>query len=124
MGNKAGSPSALPPDAEANLGRDGVEGGFEGVDRDDVTMPRAAPGAAWSGRRECLLLALVAEEPTVRMKILVICAHTLPRNVGGARIGWVRGRISMMIIGAPQCLQTKVGALVSDVSEILCAEAG
>jgi hypothetical protein len=83
MGNKASSPSALPPDAEANLGRNGFEGGFEDVVRDDVTMPRAAPGSAWSGRRECLLLALVAEEPTVGMKILVIYAHTLPRNVGG-----------------------------------------
>lgn len=87
MGNKAGSPSALPPDAEANLGRDDVKGGFEGVDRDDVTMSRAAPGSAWSGRRKYLRLALVAEEPTVGMKILVIYAHTLPRNVGGARIG-------------------------------------
>jgi hypothetical protein len=87
MGNEGSSPSASPPYAEANLGRDGVEGGFEAVARHVVTMQRAAPGSAWSGRRECLLLALVAEEPTVGMKILVIYAHALPRNVWGAQIG-------------------------------------
>lgn len=74
------------PDAEANLGRDGVKGGLEGVARDDVTMPRAAPGSAWSGRRKCLLSALVAEEPTVGIKILVIYAHN-PLLLG-ARTVW------------------------------------
>ena len=47
-------------------------------------MPQAAASSAWSGRRECLLLALVAEEPTVGLNMLVIYAHALPRNVGGA----------------------------------------
>ena len=37
------------------------------------------------------------------------CAHVSPRRMGGARMGAVRSRISMTIIGAPQCRQTKVG---------------
>ena len=35
------------------------------------------------------------------------CAHVWPRRMGGARMGAVRSRISMTIIGAPQCRQTK-----------------
>lgn len=125
MGIEGSSPSTLPREAEANPGRGDVEGGFEAVARQVVTMPRAAARSAWSGRRECLLLALVAEEPTVGLNILVICAHALPRNVGGARIGWVRRRISMTIIGAPQCLQIKLGARASaDASSLASMTAG
>ena len=66
--------SALPWDAEANLGRDGVEGGFGAVVGHVVPMLRAVARSAWGGRRECLLLALVAEEPTVGLNMLVIYA--------------------------------------------------
>jgi len=31
------------------------------------------------------------------------CAHVSPRHMGGARMGAVRSRIPMAIIGAPQC---------------------
>ena len=37
------------------------------------------------------------------------CAHVSPRRMGGPRMGAVRSRISMTVIGAPQCRQTKVG---------------
>lgn len=44
---------------------------------------------------------------------------------GGARIGWLRTRISMTIIGAPQCRQTNVGAVVlGDASSLASMAAG
>ncbi len=43
-------------------------------------------------------------------------AHISPRRVGGARIGAVRARISMTIIGAPQCRQMKAGRVSMTVS--------
>ncbi len=125
MGIEGSSPSTLTWDAEANLGREVAEDGFEAVGRHIVTMPRAAARFGWRGGRECLLLALVAGEPTVGLNMLVIYAHALPRNVGGARNGWVRRRISMKIIGAPRCLQRKVRAWVSaDASSLVSMAAG
>ena len=39
--------------------------------------------------------------------------HAATRNVGGARIGARRAKISTTIIAAPQCGQTKVGGTVA-----------
>ena len=44
------------------------------------------------------------------------CAHVSPRRMGGARMGAVRSRISMTIIGAPQCRQTKAGRAATTAS--------
>jgi hypothetical protein len=41
----------------------------------------------------------------------VMYAHALPRDTGGARIGWWRRRMSTMTIGAPQCWHTKTRGL-------------
>jgi hypothetical protein len=43
-------------------------------------------------------------------------AHVCPRRIGGARIGALRARMSMTIIGAPQCRQMKTGRVVMPVS--------
>lgn len=44
------------------------------------------------------------------------CAHVSPRRMGGARMGAVRSRISMTIISAPQCRQTKAGRAATTAS--------
>jgi hypothetical protein len=68
-GDEGGSPSAVPQDVEANLGRDGLERGFEAVVCHVVAVPRAAARSARSGTRKRLLLAPVAGEPTVGLNI-------------------------------------------------------
>ena len=47
-------------------------------------------------------------------------AHAATRNVGGARMGCPRTKVSMTVIAAPQCGQTKVGAMLAAVTSGGC----
>jgi hypothetical protein len=87
-------------DAMQSHNRDG-EAGFEGLHEAAGTNVHSRPALPESRRSVC-----------ASMKY---CAHGWPR-IGGARIGAVRARISMTIIGAPQCRQMKTGRVSMTVS--------